>query len=80
MEPEVLSYSVSGACRALGCGRTKLYQLIAEGRLKPKKLGVKTLIRHSDLARLLDSLPDADFGNCAKVGASKAAPERASAP
>lgn len=66
MTPDPLAHSIDGATKALNCGRTKLYQLLAEGRIKAKKLGSKTLIPHSELARLLESLPDADFGKTPK--------------
>ncbi len=68
MAPEVLGYSISGACDAIPCGRTKLYQLIADGRLKAKKLGNKTIITRDSLVRLVDSLPAADIGNPPKDG------------
>ncbi len=59
MEPEVLGYSISGACDAIPCGRTKVYQLIADGRLKAKKLDNKTIITRGSLVRLVEELPDA---------------------
>lgn len=36
--------SVGDACRTIGIGRTKLYELIAEGRLLTIKIGRRTLI------------------------------------
>ncbi len=69
MESRVLAHSVGGAAKVLDCGRTKLYQLMAEGRIKAKKLGTKTLIPHSELVSLLDSLPDAEFGKTPRGGA-----------
>ncbi len=42
---------------------------MAEGRIKAKKLGTKTLIPHSELVSLLDSLPDAEFGKTPRGGA-----------
>jgi excisionase family DNA binding protein len=62
MKSEVLAHSIGGAAKAINCGKTKLYELMAEGRIKAKKLGTKTLIPHSELVSLLDSLPDAEFG------------------
>lgn len=41
-------------------GRTKLYQEINEGRLKPRKLGRKTLILRADAEAWLNSLPEAN--------------------
>ena len=74
MEPEVLAYSIRGACRALGCGRSKLYQMIGIGQIKAKKMGTKTVIPHSELVHLVDSLPAADIGRPAKDGAPKDEP------
>ena len=59
--PEVYGYSINGACAVIPCGRTKLYQLLADGRLKAKKLGDKTIITPDSLARMMDELPDADL-------------------
>ena len=71
MEPGILAYSVNGACKAIGVGRTKLYDLIATGRLKAKKLDKKTIITQPELARMVDELPDADIG---RAPAGEAAP------
>ena len=59
MKPEILGYSVNVACKAIPCGRTKAYQLIADGRLEAKKLGTKTIITRRSVERLLEELPDA---------------------
>ena len=59
MEPEILGYSINGACAAIPCGRTKLYALIADGRLEAKKLGTKTIITRDSIMRLVEELPDA---------------------
>jgi len=40
-------------------GRTKVYQLIADGDLKSKKVGRKTLILRADAEAWLNSLPEA---------------------
>ena len=51
---EPLAYSVSEACRVSSLGRTRLYQLIAEGRLEARKIGKRTLIPAESLRRLID--------------------------
>ncbi len=66
MTSEVLAYSVGGVCKALNCGRTKVYELLAQGRIRAKKLGEKTLIPRSEVVHFLDSLPDADLGKPTK--------------
>ncbi len=50
---EPLAYSVSEACRVSSLGRTRLYQLIAEGRLEARKIGKRTLIPAASLRRLI---------------------------
>ncbi|MPZ31203.1 MAG: DNA-binding protein [Rhodospirillales bacterium] len=43
--------------RDTGAGRSKIYQEIAAGRLKVRKLGKRTLILHGDAMAWLQSLP-----------------------
>lgn len=50
-----LAHSVSEACKRLGIGRTKLYQLIDAQEIRPFKIGVKTLIPESELRRVIDT-------------------------
>ena len=59
MKPTKLGYSVAEACDAIPCGRTKLYQLIADGRLEARKLDGKTIITRASVVRLHEELPDA---------------------
>ena len=54
-EPFLLS--VHEACLALGIGRSKLYQLIADGSLPLRKIGRKSLIARADLVELVSRLP-----------------------
>ena len=48
-----LSYTISGAMRATGLGRSKIYQLIAEDRLKRIHIGRRTLITAASLRALI---------------------------
>lgn len=50
-----IAYSVSDACRVSSLGRTKIYQLIAEGKLEVRKLGKRTLILADSLENLIRS-------------------------
>lgn len=50
---EPLAYSVREACRLSSLGRTRLYQLIAEGRLEARKIGNRTIIPAESLRRLI---------------------------
>ena len=55
MEPILLS--IPDACRSLGIGRSKLYELIGDGELSVRKLGRKSLILREDVASLAERLP-----------------------
>ena len=59
------AYAVSEATTVLSIGKTALYELVKNGRLKPVKLGRKTLFLASDLARLLEELRGASSSNAA---------------
>lgn len=48
-----LAYSVNEACRVSSIGRTRLYQLIGEGRLEVRKIGKRTLIPAASLRSLV---------------------------
>ena len=50
--------SISDACAMVGVGRTTIYAAIAEGRLKARKLGRRTLILRDDLTHFLVALPE----------------------
>ena len=54
--PEPLSYTIEGAMRATGIGRSKIYELIGEGRISRFKLGRRTLIRADSLRALIDGM------------------------
>lgn len=49
-----LALSVAEACRVSSIGRTTLYQLIANGRLKTRKIGTRTLVLTSSLRALIE--------------------------
>ena len=53
MPIEPLAYSVREACRVSSLGRTRLYQLIGEGRLEVRKVGKRTLIPAASLRALV---------------------------
>lgn len=57
--PPVL-VSVRDACQMIGCGRTKLYELLADQHLRAVKLGHRTLIRTDSIHALPDRL--SNFG------------------
>ncbi len=51
---EPLAYSINEACRVSSLGRTRLYQLIGEGKLDVRKIGKRTLIPAASLRALID--------------------------
>jgi excisionase family DNA binding protein len=53
---EALFLPIPDACRALGIGRSKLYELIAAGDLSVRKIGRKTLIPRDDLTAFASRL------------------------
>ncbi len=51
---ETLAYSIADACQVSALGRTRLYQLINEGRLEVRKIGKRTLIPAASLRALIE--------------------------
>jgi len=58
MTPTMKAYPFPQFCRDHGIGRTKAYEEIAAGRLKARKVGVRTIILAEDAQAWLDSLPE----------------------
>lgn len=53
-----LAYPLNDFAKAIGIGRSKVYEEIRLGRLRAKKLGARTVITGTDARAYLDSLPD----------------------
>ena len=53
LESPKLAYTIAEACHSVGIGRSKLYQLIGQGRLQTRKIGSRTLIPAESLRALL---------------------------
>jgi len=51
--PKVISTTVDDACRVTGLGRTKIYELIGDGRLKTVTVGRRRLVMFDSLEALL---------------------------
>lgn len=49
-----LAYSIADACKVSSIGKTRLYSLIAEGRLEARKIGKRTLIPAASLRALIE--------------------------
>ena len=54
-----IAVTVPEACKMLGLGRTTIYTLINEGKLKPRKSGSRTLFLVSELQAFANNLPEA---------------------
>jgi excisionase family DNA binding protein len=54
-----IAFRVPAACAAAGISRTRLYQLISEGKIEAKACGGRTLILAASLHAFLASLPSA---------------------
>jgi|HigsolmetaAR202D_1030399.scaffolds.fasta_scaffold09238_3 excisionase family DNA binding protein len=50
--PEKFAYRISEACNALGIGRTSLYKLVHQGKLRLIKIAGRSLVPRSELERL----------------------------
>ncbi len=56
-----LVYTIPGACRMIGLGRTSVYSLISQGILDARKAGGKTVITADSIERYVASLPRAEI-------------------
>lgn len=54
-----LAYRVKEAADALAISRSRFYELVAAGRIRVLKDGVRTLVRRSELEAYLDRLEEA---------------------
>ena len=59
MDQQPLAFTVAGACRLSGLGRTTLYAAMKSGALPARKCGRRTLILAADLETFLGNLPSA---------------------
>ena len=55
MEPEIL-YPIDDACRRLGIRRSKFYQLVKAGKLEIRKIGSRSVVPASSVARFVDAV------------------------
>ncbi|MXP27909.1 helix-turn-helix domain-containing protein [Porphyrobacter algicida] len=54
MPSEKLAYRIDEACRAIGIGRSKLYELNREGKIKIVRLGGRSVVPVTELRALLE--------------------------
>jgi excisionase family DNA binding protein len=55
MGMEVLAAPINDAARSLGIGRTKIYELIADGTLATIKIGRRTLVKTDSIRALVEA-------------------------
>lgn len=55
MAPQVapITVRIPDACRMIGIGRSKMYELIQEGRIETVKLGTSTLVMVDSITALI---------------------------
>lgn len=54
------AYTVNELMHEIGIGRSKLYAEIKAGRLRPRKIGKRTIFLAKDVEDYLESLPASD--------------------
>jgi excisionase family DNA binding protein len=52
-----LLYTIPQCCQMAAIGRTKFYELVANGEIPVRKVGKRTLIAASDLRAWVERLP-----------------------
>jgi excisionase family DNA binding protein len=52
-EAPKLAFTIAEACHAIGVGRSKLYELIGQGRIETRKIGSRTIIPAESLCALI---------------------------
>jgi excisionase family DNA binding protein len=52
-----LLYTIPQCCRLAAVGRTKFYELVANGEIPIRKVGKKSLVTAADLKRWTERLP-----------------------
>jgi excisionase family DNA binding protein len=52
-ESPKLAFTIAEACHAVGIGRSKLYELIGQGRVTTRKIGSRTIIPAESLRNLV---------------------------
>lgn len=52
---EIVAAPINDAARSLGCGRTKIYEMIADGKLQTIKIGRRTMVKASSIRALVEA-------------------------
>jgi excisionase family DNA binding protein len=67
----IISCSPAAAARFLGIGKTRLYELLALGKITARRDGKRTLVEYASLVAYLDTLPRWKAGDAAPVGGAQ---------
>ena len=62
---------IETAERLSGLSRSRIYKLLAEGRIEARKDGGSTLVRFESVVNYLNSLPPAQIGSAGRADAAK---------
>lgn len=54
-----ISLTIQDVSKTTGIGRTRVFELIRDGKLLARKIGTRTIILAEDLKTFLDKLPSA---------------------
>jgi excisionase family DNA binding protein len=57
MDTQPLAYRIPDAMAAIGIGRTKIYELVAQGHLRAIRVAGRTLIDAASLRELVTTAP-----------------------
>jgi hypothetical protein len=71
-----LLYTTTEAKAVIGCGTTRLYELINSGELEARRLGHPTMIEAESLRELVDSLPRVTTPTMRRRASSDTEPNR----
>lgn len=53
--------SIADACKLTGISRSRIYELLADGQVKARKMGVRTLIDVGSIVAYVNTLPEPDI-------------------
>ena len=56
-EMEPLAYRIADAAKVVGLSRSRIYELVGEGKLEARKVGGCTVIPAASLRALIDNAP-----------------------
>jgi hypothetical protein len=60
-KPDPINVPIDRAAEALGCGRTKIYELIGAEKLDARKIDGRTVITWESIKECAKALPKADI-------------------